>query len=288
MERIFFITVLVALSLVFCGCNQPQKTPKQKPKDLNITILLDLSNRINTSRNPEQWKYDTTNIKVIIEVFKSKIKNEPHLCRGKIRVQLLPPPSEGLNMNAIVSGLKFNCPGEAVKNKEIHDTIAKRYAQNLQEIYTQTIKASNWQGRSDIWGFFQDEVDRCIEKDTSYRNILVIFTDGYLRYDGRLDLKTVNTTSIQPDRIKKYRTPNWRVCIDNDNFSIDPCHDNLHNLEILVLEIKAEDPFVDEENILIYLWEKWLKKMGVQKYKLLKSALPSDRKTDIEIFLNSK
>jgi len=189
-------------------------------------------------------------------------------------------------MDAIISGLEFNCPGEAVENKKIHDIIVERYEQNLNKIYNQ----GNRQENSDIWGFFRDEVHRCIEKDTNYCNILVIFTDGYLRYDGRKDSKLVNTTSIQPQYLFPYRRPDWSNLIDRDKVSIAPCQENLQNLEILVLEIKGENSFVDEENILIYLWEEWLKKMGVKEnnYLVLKSALPSMRKIDIEYFLNQK
>ena len=251
---------------------------------------MDLSDRINPQKkhvNPEQWKYDIENIKVITEFFKSKIKKDPHLYKGKIKIRFLPPPSNDLNMNKIVSELEFNCPGEAVKNKEIHDAISKRYEQNLQKIYTQTIAKSTWQGGSDIWGFFNDNVHRCIEKDTIYRNILVIFTNGYLYANGRVDAKWNNTTSIQPAYLARYRNPNWRALIDKDDVSIRSIRNDLQNLEILVLEIKSENEFVDEENILIHLWEEWFKKMGVKEghYKALKSALPSELETDINYFL---
>ena len=303
MKRAFFITFFIAIAvtilLVFRGCNSCSQKPEQggKPitptptptqKDLNITILLDLSNRIDTNKNPEQWRYDIENIKVITEFFKSKIKNNPHFYKGKIRTHLLPLPSNNLKMNSIVSGLEFNCPGNAVGNKEIYDSIAKRYEQSLREIYTQTIDAGNWQRGSDIWGFFQDEVHRCIEKDTIYRNILVIFTNGYLYANGRVDAKWNNTTSIQPAYLARYRNPNWRALIDKDDVSIRSIRNDLQNLEILVLEIKSENEFVDEENILIHLWEEWFKKMGVKEgnFKVFKSTLPSMRKADIENFLN--
>ena len=64
--------------------------------------------------------------------------------------------------------------------KEVYDSITDLYSKNLENIYQETIETSAWEG-SDIWRFFKDDVkDFCIEKDTTYRNILIILTDGYL------------------------------------------------------------------------------------------------------------
>ena len=296
MRRAFFLAVVVTLSLVFCGCDScscsRHQEPKQKPKQLNITILLDLSDRINTEKNPEQWKYDIENIKVITDFFKSKIKENPHSYKGKIRVRLLPPPSDDLNMNSIISGLEFICQGEAVENKRIHDAISECYEQSLKEIYTQTIEAGKWEKGSDMFGFFKNNVYRCIEEDTIYRNILIIFTNGYLYAEYQSDLKWDNTTSIQPKSLEQkfQNLDSWGQ--QKNNVRIKTERNDLQNLGILVLGIKAEKPSrrnIDED-ILKYLWGKWFDEMGVKadNYKIFTSVPPTELKADIESFLKEK
>lgn len=75
--------------------------------------------------------------------------------------------------------------------------------------------------------------------------------------------------------------------IERNNFGIKTERNDLNNLEVLVLEIKAESPNnkVDED-IMSYLWKKWFKEMSVSNYEVYSSDLPANTKTRIENFLN--
>jgi len=286
MKRIFFVTVVVALSLVSCVGGEAPPVEIQE-KQLNISILLDLSERISPEKYPNQWGYDIGNIKTITEFFKSNMESlGAWKAKGKIRIFLIPPP-DNTNINSIVKKLTIDCSKmNNNEKKEVYDDITKRYIQNLEEIYQQTIVANRWQG-SDIWRFFKDNVkDYCIDKDSNYRNILIILTNGYLYEQHTKDPKRPNTTSIRAEYLGNYRRDNWKQLIERDSLSIKAERNDLQDLEILVLGIKAEETRnrIDED-ILIYLWENWFDRMNVSHYKIYRSDLPANTKTRIENFL---
>ncbi|MDR3285830.1 MAG: hypothetical protein LBT27_00115, partial [Prevotellaceae bacterium] len=177
---IYSITILMILGCNICGI--AQTTP---PRQLNISILLDLSDRINPQIHPNivpaHAERDIEIIKYITEYFKTNMVNlTAWNAKGKIRVFFSPPPSNP-RINDIAAKLNIDC--SILKNpdrKDVYDNITNLFAQKLTEIYNQTIQRSGWEG-CDIWRFFKDDVrDYCIESNTNYRNILIILTDGYI------------------------------------------------------------------------------------------------------------
>ena len=75
--------------------------------------------------------------------------------------------------------------------------------------------------------------------------------------------------------------------IEQNDFGIKTERDDLNNLEVLVLEVKAENPNNKiDEDILRYLWKKWFNEMNITHNEVYPSALPANTKTRIESFLN--
>ncbi|MFB6340951.1 hypothetical protein ACE1ET_04490 [Saccharicrinis sp. FJH62] len=295
MKKLFYISIF-AFSLIACGGgsnvkqnNNNIKTEKPQEKQLNISILLDLSDRISPKINPDAKKNDIENIRTITEFFKTNMSNlGAYKAKGKIRLFFSPPPSND-NINSIVNRLNIDCSKMDNKGrKEVYDNIADLYSKNLENIYQETIETSAWEG-SDIWRFFKDDVkDFCIEKDTTYSNILIILTDGYL-YHKQSVFNNKNRFSylLGTSNLKQYRKQNWEELIEQNDFGIKTERNDLSNLEVLVLEVKAENPNNKiDEDILRYLWKKWFKEMNITHNEVYPSALPANTKTRIESFLN--
>ena len=295
MKRLFFITI-VAISLVAgCGSDNANnannaKAGKSHEKQLNISILLDLSDRISPRINPNAQQNDIENIKTITEFFKSNMKSlGAYKAKGKIRIFFSPPPANA-NINSMVSELIIDCSKMDNKGrKEVFDNITEIYMKSLEEIYKQTIATSTWDG-SDIWRFFNNDVkDYCIEKDTNYRNILIIFTDGYLYHQQSVFNNQNRFTYLLESNLRQYRRPNWEQLVEQSNFGIITKRQDLNDLEILVLEVKAENSNNKiDEDILRFLWKKWFKEMNVSRYEIYSSDLPANTKKRIENFLNQK
>lgn len=292
--RKLFIILIVMLSLTSCGNNKDNDvkdsdtTDITQEKQLNISILLDLSDRISPSINPDAKKNDLEIIKTITEFFTSNMKSlNAYNAKGKIKVFLIPPP-ENSEINSIVNKLIIDCAKMDNKGrKEIHDNLTEIYTQNLEAIYQETISTSGWIG-SDIWRFFKDDAkDFCVEKDPSYRNILIILTDGYL-YHPQSNYKNENRVSSLEKTFDKYRKTNYEELINNDNFGIITEREDLNNLEVLVLEVKEKYGHKIDEDILPLLWENWFKEMNVEHYEVHRSGLPAHTKTRIENFLHLK
>ena len=298
MNRIFFITLVILPLVVGCGnnnannANNANSTKAEKPqeKQLNISIFLDLSDRISLRINPDAQKNDIENIKTITEFFKSNMARlNAYNAKGKIRIFFNPPPANA-NINSTVNKLRIDCSKmDNAGRKGVYDSITELYTQSLAGIYQQTIATSIWEG-SDIWRFFKDDVkDFCIEKDPNYRNILIIFTDGYLYHQQSVFNKQNRFTYLLENNLRPYRKQNWEQMIEQSDFGIITEQQDLNDLEVLVLEIKAENPKNKiDEDILRFLWEKWFKEMNVSRYKVYSSDLPANTKTRIENFLNQK
>jgi hypothetical protein len=63
--------------------------------------------------------------------------------------------------------------------------------------------------------------------------------------------------------------------------------DDLNDLEVLVLEVKADNRNNKiDEDILPFILKKWFGEMNVSRYEVYRSDLPANTKTRIEKFLN--
>jgi hypothetical protein len=299
MKKVIILSA-IAFMLAACGSNsqrqgsQPVVAVKPQVKQLNISILLDLSDRINPKENPatpHHYKRDIEIVKVVTEYFK---KNMEQLtawnAKGKIRIFFSPaPPNPAIN--SIAGKLNIDCSKLDNKGrKEVYSTITELFTQNLGEIYLQTIKTNTWEG-SDIWRFFKDDVkDYCIDKDTSYRNILIVFTDGYIYHKQSVysHKKSNRYSYLLENNIGQFRKqPDWKNRINKSNFGLIAERNDLKNLEILVLEINAENSSNKiDEDILKYVIGKWFKEMKVAHYEIYSSDLPANTEMRINKFFD--
>jgi len=300
MKQLFFVTAVAFLLFACSGSNKNESNNnakntvtagKPQEKQLNISILLDLSDRISPTINPDAQKNDIENIKTITEFFKSNMdKLGAYKAKGKIRVFFSPPPNNA-EINSTVGKLIIDCSKMDNKGrKEVYDSITALYTRSMENIYQQTIATSTWQG-SDIWRFFKDDIkDFCIENDQNYRNVLIIFTDGYLYHKQSVfNNKNRYTYLLGNSNLKPYRVQNWEQLVEQNDFGIKNEREDLSNLEVLVLEVKAENSSNKiDEDILRFLWKKWFKEMNVSNYEVYSSDLPANTKTRIENFLNQK
>lgn len=298
MRRYFFIVILVSLSVSCSSVDNKKNTNnstagKAQEKQLNISILLDLSDRIDPQKypaTPEHFQRDIENIKYVAEVFKSNMERlGAYKAKGKIRIFFSPPPAN-TKIDSIASKLNIDCSKMDNKGKkEVYDSVIALFKQNLDDIYRQAIATSNWEG-CDIWRFFKDDVkDFCIDDDSNYRNVLIIFTDGYLYHKQSVYSNKNRFSYLLDKNLGAYRKPNWKQIVSQNDFGIMSEHDDLNNLEVLVLEISAENPSNKiDEDIISYLWKSWFAEMNISRYEVYRSDLPTNTKTRIENFLRNK
>jgi len=283
------ITILGLLLITFCltQCKREKedttttKETKTEEKQLNITLLLDLSDRISPSlypNSPEHHQRDTSIVNNVVRVFKSYMnKQGAYKAKSKIRVITNPLPKDK-NINDIMKKMNIDLSEikKPAQKKEIFNSIETIFSENISKIYDLAIQQNKYPG-SDIWRFFKNDMDIAIVDDANYRNILILITDGYIYHqDSRIQDK--NRTSFLLSKVIKangFRNNNdWKQKFAQGDYGFITTRNDLENLEILVLEINAI-PKNDDDIIKMYL-SKWFDEMGIKKYEIYNCDMTND------------
>ena len=82
--------------------------------------------------------------------------------------------------------------------------------------------------------------------------------------------------------------PGWQKKFEEEDFGFITRRKDLNKLEILVLEINPSPVHRNDDEIIKRYWSKYFDEMGVKKYKVITTDLPSNTKELIRIFLDSK
>jgi len=260
---------------------------KRKSNNLNISILLDLSDRIDL---PRQQAKDSSYILSLAKEFNNHIsKKKLGLLYDKIEVFFEPAPVNP-KINELANDLKVSYVRGVSKTEWMPRTI-DGYATLPSQIYEQARSSSKKEGYpgSDTWGFFKNHVkDYCIEE--CRRNILVVLTDGYLYHEDNLRKEGNQTSYLTPQLLAqlKLNKPKWKEEIQSRNLGYIPATDGLGDLEVLVLGIQSQNskhPYAQE--IIEAYWRTWLTKMEVKKYKIKSADLPSHMEKVIADFISN-
>lgn len=239
---------------------------------LNVSIYLDLSDRLTRDLTPTQMERDTAIINHLIDVFIKDCVNNGKIINSQNHFQVFFYPTPKTSEIAqLARGLNVDLSKCELKQKKVELMDMKnRFQTNLAQIYNDAINEQKWVG-SDIWGFFNNkEVDKlCIRN--GYRNILVILTDGYL-YHADNKIKDGNSFS--------YVLPKT---LEIPESSLIAKRDGLSDLEILMLEVNPYTP--KQHDALITVLENWFRKMGVGKFVVSETALPVTTEIYIDSFI---
>ncbi|WP_299818075.1 hypothetical protein [uncultured Pontibacter sp.] len=291
--------LLIALLLFGCQEETEQKeasaskpTSAVQPDLLNISIILDLSDRVVQPMQPSQSERDIQVVNKITEIFKNNMKAKGAFqAKDKIRVLFTPAPKDP-NINSIASSLSVDLTKLDNKGKkDVYDNITTTFTQGLEEIYAQAIRTKNWSG-SDIWRFFKyDAKELCVDPNPQYRNVLVIVTDGYLYHSQSKDRQENKTAFITANFFQKegFRdNSNWKEKFEKENYGLIASEQSYENLDVLVLEINPSPAHRNDEDIIRAYLGKWFDEMKVGNKVLYNTDLPSNTEKRIESFFRSK
>ncbi|MET3034504.1 hypothetical protein ABXT08_00225 [Chryseobacterium sp. NRRL B-14859] len=281
MKNIFYL--LMIISWVSC-CKKPPTLPgtnSQKEIDsnnINISILIDLSDRIDPATNPnptmQYFQRDTEYIKAIEKGFLNHIKSKKIITYDdQMQVFFNPEPSDP-KMNEFTKELKVSFNKDTPKS--YFDSVEKKYSELPLNIYQSAIKDGRYVG-SDIWEFFKNKVnDYCIKKDK--RNILFILTDGYMYHENTRFAEGSKTSYLTTKLIKanNLTASDFKNVIEKNKFGFVKANEDLSLLEVIVLGINPEKGNPFEEAVIKEYWENWFKEMKVRSYQIKSADLPSN------------
>lgn len=260
-------------------------------EDYNISLLLDLSDRISLEKNPnptmEYYQRDLGYIKSVSEAFTQHLKSKRiRQINDKIQLFFNPEPLDPA-INTIAQNLRISIDKNNA-SKELLNSINSNYASQTSKIYESAIKDNKYVG-SDIWSFFDSKVtDQCIEN--KYRNILIVLTDGYMFYESTVMKEENRTTYITPELIRKngLNTKDWDKKFNDQDFGFIKTNDDLSNLEVLVLGINPDKKNPYEEKVIRAYWTKWFNEMKISHFEIKNADLPSNMEKIIKDFILDK
>lgn len=273
----------VSLLCVNCGNSTSSNIKKDKsettidnkavPQPLNISVYLDLSDRLMRDLTPSQKDRDIEIITHLIDIFIADCINNGKIINSKNHFQIFFYPSpNNSEIATLARGLNIDLAKIDMKEKKAKLMDMKsQFQTNLTQIYNDAINEKKWIG-SDIWGFFSNkEVDNlCIRK--GYRNILIILTDGYLYYEAN---------KIKDGTAYSYVLPQT---LNIEGSSLIAKRDGLTDLEILMLEVNPYNP--KQHDALISVLENWFKDMGIRHFVVSETSLPVNTEVYIDNFIN--
>lgn len=271
-----------------------QNTAPAEQEQLNVTVLLDLSDRVEPSKypaSPEHADRDIEIVKYLTHLFKDEMEDKgAYMAKGKMKVIFSPRPEDS-EINEIASRLNVDLSKQpnAQAKKKVFDSIEETFNENLRDIYSKVIETKKYPG-SDVWRFFKNDVkDYAIDRDSNYRNVLVVLTDGYLFHTDSRNVEGNRTAHLTPQSLQArgLRGNNWRANFDDRDFGYITSRNDLENLEILVLEVNPTPGHKSDEDVIKAYLSKWFDEMGVNKYKIYNSDLPEYTKSRIDDFFQS-
>lgn len=293
-NNLTLIAILLLLTSIF-SCKQEsgkgeKETPSNNPisENYNISILLDLSDRISLTKNPnptmEYYQRDLGYIKSVSEAFTQHLKSKRiRQIDDKMQLFFNPEPLDP-EINTIAKNLRITIDKNNA-SKNLLNSINSNYAAQTSKIYDSAIKDDHFIG-SDIWNFFDTKAkDQCVEKN--YRNILIVLTDGYMYHENTIITESNRTTYLTPELIRKngLNTKDWNKKLHEQDFGFIKIGENLSNLEVLVLGINPGKKNPYEEKVIKAYWTKWFTEMKVDRFEIKNADLPSNMEQIIKDFI---
>lgn len=275
--------VLIALAgiLIACGGNGGNRNNEtdggatassttNTQKALNVSIYLDLSDRLERQMTPSQSERDIEIVKYMAAIVKNHAVSQRILpSTDRIKVFFYPSPNDS-KVNLLSKDLELDLgKAQPADKRRLLNEFEAKFESGLSQIYETTLAQKNWIG-SDIWGFFKKQVDTyCIKEDA--RNIIVILTDGYIFDVNDKQKDGDNYSYILPQTLQ------------NPNSGLIVSRDGLEDLEVLMLEVNPYDP--KHQDQMESILTNWFQGMGVQKSYVGMTDQPSNTKLIIDKFM---
>lgn len=222
-----------------------------------------------------QWEKDTTLIGYIRDWFIDRQFSHHFQSGDRLHVFCYPTPNlpnilQLQDSLTVDLSLKYGSQLAAVsKNKDQLLAMPSVWHRSLESVYQAALPVAKQVG-SDVWGFFDQRAKmQCVMP--GYRNILVIFTDGYLYSANSWQVKGTAFAGISETRTLSQT-------------AILPVSDSLDGLEVLFCEINPKAPghFQHMRTLLT----DWCHGMGIRHVDVLSTAMPGNNKGALLGFFN--
>lgn len=271
MSRLLIILVYCAVVLSSTSITAVAQRHRKLPRT-EVVVLIDLSDRIDEARHPEQVRRDTAILHVVTDEFGAIVKRNRYLfSRDRLRAIYL--GGEGTPTEPRVDVAQMN---------DNHVVVVRALAGALAEFRAQAIRPyalprHKYEG-ADFWSWFRHNGERALRTVDSTRDVrtrIIILTDGYLAFDR--SIKREPGTFMQMDKLRG--RSDWEKLYPA--YKLSPVGYSLTNAKVLMLEIAPHRPKsnTSEQDLIERYWTDWFATMGIADPVFVTNdqALPSVR-----------
>ena len=284
--KIFVVACTVFLTLL----NVPKSDGQESlpPKDLNIIVILDTSDRVSREMHPDQIERDIAIVAEIVTQFEKVVKaniNKSDELAYQDSLDIVVPNQPAVPSPwRIVNTLKIEDPGD-FDNLEGPTGILENLKQQKKALSEGMSKLYDFvkqhpQTGSDIWEWFEYDAKDYIVEDK--RNLIICLSDGYLKFNQNIEATRNEGTFMKISALRD--DPNWRQKMLNGQ-GLKPIQPDFspYDVKFLMIEIalrsdKSGIPYQNDFDIIKAYWETWLNSMGIKYTDFIKRGTLPIRK----------
>lgn len=291
---VFYISLILTL---FIGCSKTNQDHNSSAshlkvnKDLNLTILIDLSDRISLKKHPYQVQKDLKLISSIVEIFKQHLASKGVVnSEDKIKV-IYYPEIKNDKLNTVIDSLNIDLEKMSfIERKRMFSQLINRFNENLIKLYDVASSMQQYPG-SDLFNYFKHRlIDDCIIEDSNFVNLLIILTDGYIYHRNAMYRVGNRFSYLAPksQHIQLFRNrADWERIFDSKDFGLINTNLDLSKLYIIAAQFDPISQSPQDFDIMSKYWSKWFEEQNLKpkNFKILRNDNPVLNISIIENFI---
>lgn len=252
-----FLASLFCLTLV---------TKAQSGKNENYIVLLDLSDRL---LMVDQTNRDKRLIQDVFARFEGAVRQKFIINSSDCFKVVIAPQQGGINGETYENELYISMEEFSIQQKRKQlEAFKENLPKVLDKLYANAIKgrklSKDFKG-ADIWKYFNDFLISDVLN--THQNKLFVLTDGYFdfesnRFVGQLGNRTTDSRVL--NRLRN--DSDWEKKLLSVKEGLIPVKKSFGKLSVCLLEIKPKFQNLNEQDLLMAVWQKWLSEMKIDTF----------------------
>lgn len=236
--------------------NEVIQAMKREP--VNYTVIMDLSDRV---LNPNQLAYDIEQIKTMFDKFKQIAKQNLIITsKDRFVVKIVPQKNSPLDVDYYENALQLRLDQISIKDKNNRlNQLEAEFPAILERLQNEALYGKNTYDYAgvDLWQFLNENRDNLAFP--SYKNTIVIMTDGYLDFESNRHVINQGNRFTSTSFINRLGSESWQEDAKSKDYGILPVSIR-QNATWVITGLKSKKPNdLMQLAKLKYFWTKWIK-----------------------------
>ena len=267
MKNIIFLSYLSVL-IFSLSISKAYAEDDSKSKPINYTVVLDLSDRV---LNDHQLQKDFNLIHKLFREFETKARRGLILTsKDRFAVKIIPQKGSPLDIASFEDKLQLNLDEVPVQNKNKRmEEFVTSFEKVLDRLQKESLIGKNSDDffGVDIWAYLNDNADSFSKP--GYKNLVMIATDGYFDFESRSHVMRTGNRYTSTQFMAELTDYDWKEKAEANDYGLIPIKLKA-DIEWVISGISSKnDQDILQNKKIIYIWEKWLRESGANKYHFI-------------------